>query len=263
MKAYREEPSTAMKERRWALTLCCWQDCSSIVHAHWHEAYEVLYIRRGSIEEIINGKRYTADAGDVVVVAPYDIHSTASLSEDGCDIDVLQFTAGYLGSERLQSGVVRPEEPVAALYAYLWRIKENRRPGSKLLTSGLVQTLCGLLRPYSGPSATACSPEIEAVCDYLNGAQDLRLQQTAARFNYSPEHLSRKFRSEMGIPYRRYCEQVRMRRAILLLSDETADLPAVAELLGYSDSSCFIRAFRQVYGITPGAYRRRRRGLDA
>jgi AraC-like DNA-binding protein len=88
------------------------------------------------------------------------------------------------------------------------------------------------------------------------------LQQTAARFNYSPEHLSRKFRNEVGISYRSYCEQVRMRRAIALLSDEAADLSVIAETLGYSDSSCFIRAFRQVYGITPGAYRKRRRSLD-
>ena len=53
-----------------------------------------------------------------------------------------------------------------------------------------------------------------------------------------------------------------MRRAIVLLSDESLDLAAVSETLGYSDSGCFIRAFRQVYGITPGIYRRRRRGLD-
>ena len=53
-----------------------------------------------------------------------------------------------------------------------------------------------------------------------------------------------------------------MRRAIVLLSDETLPLTAVSEQLGYSDSGCFIRAFRRAYGITPGAYRKRRRGLD-
>ena len=33
----------------------------------------------------------------------------------------------------------------------------------------------------------------------------------------------------------------------------------IAEKLGYSSASSFIRAFRQVYGISPSAYRRGKR----
>ena len=262
MRVFREELSAAMKREDWALTACHWKQDGKIAHAHWHEAYEILYIRRGRIAQTINAERPEAGEGDVVIVRPSDIHGTDCLSPDGCDIDVLQFTAEKADGEGLLSGVVRPDEDIAALMDYLWDVKESDRPGRALLTAGLIQTLCGVLWPYSSSVKRKYPPDIEAVRAYLKQADDRRLETAAARFGYSPEHLSRKFRQAVGISYRGYCEQLCMRRAIVLLSDETLPLTAVSEQLGYSDSGCFIRAFRRAYGITPGAYRKRRRGLD-
>ncbi len=60
----------------------------------------------------------------------------------------------------------------------------------------------------------------------------------------------------MWMPYREWCEQLRMRRATKLLHDQQSSIAQIAELLGYSDSSSFIRAFKRIYGITPYQYSR-------
>lgn len=44
----------------------------------------------------------------------------------------------------------------------------------------------------------------------------------------------------------------------ILLSDEQLTLPVIAEMLGYNDQYHFIRQFKAVTGITPGAYRKKR-----
>ena len=95
---------------------------------------------------------------------------------------------------------------------------------------------------------------IADICRYMEQTDDLSLSGVAEKFGYSPEHLSRRFHAEKGISYRSYCDQIRMRRASVLLQREPGNLAFVAERLGYSDESSFIRAFKRMYGITPRVY---------
>lgn len=229
--------------------------------AHWHEAYEILYIRRGSGTQKINEETVSLQTGDVVIIRPGDIHATSTQADAGCDVDVVQFLHGVVPdtvpvSELLLSGVCHFPE-LDSLFWELCHGQPRPFPGGLLCRNGLILVLIGRLLEKSTPGVKAeCSGKMREVCRYLEQTQDLRLQQTAAHFGYSPEHLSRKFRSEMQTPYRDYCEELRTRRAVRLLAHTRLSVAAVGERLGYSDSGSFIRAFKRVYGITPYVYRK-------
>jgi two-component system response regulator YesN len=64
-------------------------------------------------------------------------------------------------------------------------------------------------------------------------------------------HLSRLFKREMGIPFSAYVLDKKMERAkqMLLAQHKIGD---VADSLGFTDSSHFIRVFRKYWGMTPG-----------
>lgn len=136
--------------------------------------------------------------------------------------------------------------------------------GQQLMMLGLAHLLSGWMRRRQGEKAEkTLSTLIRSVHAYLETAESLRLQDTAAHFGYSPEHLSRRFHAEMGVTYQRYCEQVRLQRATALLHQGGRSVTQMAEQLGYSDESGFIRAFRRAYGITPYAYAKSRLPLEA
>lgn len=261
MEIYQESLSIYSQTQQLTLLFNNTSHAGVMADPHWHNAWEILFIRRGWGDQQINAERLSFHPNDIVVIRPGDVHRTDALSDKGCDIDVLHFTESMLpdGSSvriQLSSGVFHPEPAhIGQLFDMMRQYTPYQHPGRDMAMGGLVQALIGLVQMGTPPDFRRYSPFIEAVCAWAKHTKDLQLSTAAARFGYSPEHLSRTFHSETGISYRLYCDRLRMRRAASLLNGPSS-MSEIAEQLGYSDASSFIRAFRQMYGITPGVYRR-------
>jgi AraC-like DNA-binding protein len=85
--------------------------------------------------------------------------------------------------------------------------------------------------------------------DYASVARALGVSQATLR---------RRFRVATGTSPHDYVVRSRIARARVLLSESEAPLKEVASRLGYADVAFFARQFRQVAGVAPGAFRRRR-----
>ena len=239
-----------------------------MVGLHWHDAYELLYVRRGYGEQMLNGERFSIYPGDLVVICPCDVHATSATAPSGCDIDVVQFYSSFLEREpdaryALQSGALqRISDRVESVMELLARARSESDAGSRLRVRGLVQLLLGILLALErDEQEPACSSVMRVILSYLETANDMSLKSVASMFGYSEEHLSRKFRTENGVSYRAWCERIRMRRALSLLNDEELGISQIAERLGYADDSSFIRAFKRMYGITPRVCRGRKASI--
>lgn len=237
-------------------------DCPArMVSEHWHDAYEILYIRAGRARQALNRSEFSVHGGDLVIICPGDVHATDATASSGCNIDVLHFTDSFLpGAEELHSGVIRgTAAEIARLFDALLQYTDDRHENHLLILQGLVSVLAGLLiLDGSRNTDYSRSQEMAEICAYLEQNSDIRLEQTAAHFNYSPQYLSRKFHKEMGIPYRQWCDRLRMRQAAKMLHCNTCGISAIAEAVGYCDDSSFIRAFKRWYGMSPNKYRRRK-----
>lgn len=78
----------------------------------------------------------------------------------------------------------------------------------------------------------------------------------ADRLGISYEHLSRRFRQQLGCSPQTYLQRLRRRRAEQLLDEHELPLPAVAAAIGYADYPAFSAAFRRWTGASPSAWRR-------
>ena len=88
----------------------------------------------------------------------------------------------------------------------------------------------------------------------------LTLDQIAARFGCSREHLGRAFRERTGQSPGAYLADARRRRALRLLRETDLPLSAVAEQSGFATVHTLARHIRRVTGVAPGALRSRRGG---
>ena len=84
----------------------------------------------------------------------------------------------------------------------------------------------------------------------------LSLNTIAESFDVSPAHLSRSFKSRVGIGISDYISYLRIKKAKDLLSATDESLESISEKVGYHNLTSFIRRFKQKEGVTPGQYRR-------
>lgn len=87
--------------------------------------------------------------------------------------------------------------------------------------------------------------------------EDLSLQDLADTIQISPTYLSRLLKNEIGVSFIEYLIQVRVEKAIQIMSDPTVKLYEVAQRVGYSNQHYFSTAFKKVVGLSPAEYRKK------
>jgi AraC-like DNA-binding protein len=85
------------------------------------------------------------------------------------------------------------------------------------------------------------------------------LEELGRRVGAGERTLSRLFRRETGMGFRRWRAQLRVHRALLMLTDGVSVIDT-ATACGWVNPSAFIDAFTALVGQTPGRYQRALRG---
>jgi AraC family transcriptional regulator len=91
--------------------------------------------------------------------------------------------------------------------------------------------------------------------------EPLHLDQLADLAGWSPCHFHRIFTGLVGETVADHVRRVRLERAALAMRTHGTSVLRIALDAGYQDHSAFARAFRQRFGSTPSAWRRRPRQL--
>jgi len=92
--------------------------------------------------------------------------------------------------------------------------------------------------------------------DYIEANyQTVTLNSLARIYNYSPSYLSGLIREQYGRSFSDIITEVKMKHAIRLLQTTDDSMVRIAEAVGYSDKSYFLRRFKQVFGMTPSQYK--------
>jgi AraC-like DNA-binding protein len=80
------------------------------------------------------------------------------------------------------------------------------------------------------------------------------LEATAAEFRMSVRTLRRRLR-QAGTSYRSVLDQARRERGVALVEEGDQTLAAIAQRVGFADTTAFARAFRRWTGVAPRVYR--------
>jgi AraC-like DNA-binding protein len=108
-------------------------------------------------------------------------------------------------------------------------------------------------------------PVLKRAMEFLRRAWSDRyracsLAELASGAGSSPTHLSRLFRSELGVSPARALRILRLQRAATLLTRTSMPVQAIAELVGFATQFHFSDTFRRSYRLSPTEYRKRALG---
>ncbi|TMV46985.1 helix-turn-helix domain-containing protein [Paenibacillus mesophilus] len=94
--------------------------------------------------------------------------------------------------------------------------------------------------------------------DHLH--RDLSMAELASHVGYSPKHLNRLFRRDIGMTPMTYLQRVRLKTAALLLAENPGMTVRQAAAHIGMEPVYFTRLFRRAYGTTPSDFKQKQPG---
>lgn len=241
------------------------------VAKHWHHSVEIFLVQEGEIDFYINNSHLSLAQKDFVLVNSNEVHSV-DCPNPNITI-VLQIPAEAFEEYTKADSYVNFEKKEEAenlkltgLVTSMFSVYEKREYGYGLKVKSQFYELLYLL--VTEFKAEAMDKEVlrqkrqldklSHVTRYMreNYNQELKLEEVAARFGFSPTYLSRIFQKYAQINYRTYLIDLRVKYAVRELIQTDHEIGEIAMNHGFPDSRAFSKAFKKRYGCLPSQYRK-------
>lgn len=253
---------------------------------HWHDVIEIDYVETGTVEFQSPEGCMTLQKGNAVLINSGVMHAFRAVNDGPCSVIALLFDIRFL------SGL--PESALDKKYIYpvircqelsLYPIRPDHAEGVQLM--GLLHQMMGLfreegyayelklrsclldfwccfleqtkeLRAATAPGARIDAERIKLMVKFIqaNYESHITLGDIAAAASVSTREASRCFSRCINHSPVNYLNEYRLMVACRLLSTGTDSILSVSEQCGFSSCSYFSKLFHEVYGMTPGEYRR-------
>lgn len=247
---------------------------------HWHDEFEIIYVKSGFLTVSISGENYIGKPGDAFVVSPGNLHFMGSQTGN-VDYFTFLFPLKYISFrtddilddkllEPLNSGhlIINPEieDTVKEQCEQLVEIYGAKKEESQSKITAQIKTKIILLqfilelwkRGFIVENDTSGKNTVEKeMVSYIqqNFTGKILLKEFGEQFHLSEKYISRYFKEDFHITISQYVTYLRLEHAKHLLQDTDIPVTEVAMQSGYQNVSYFIRSFKKTYGMSPLKYR--------
>jgi AraC-like DNA-binding protein/quercetin dioxygenase-like cupin family protein len=226
---------------------------------HSHDMHQIQYAFEGIAEVESVGSRHLLPPGQAMWIPAGLPHRTKLRRVRA--VAVLFDPAMVQGADdRVRVLAVVPLLREMLEHAIRWPIG---RTDADPTADSFFETLALLVHDWLDKDAPLCLPTstdplVRAVMDHTQAnLADVTVAEVCQAVGLSERTLRRRFADAVGMTWREYVLQSRLLRSMVLLTESDRTVLAVATEVGFASVSAFTRAFRQVAGETPSAYRRR------
>jgi AraC-like DNA-binding protein len=242
---------------------------------HVHDNHELITVERGEYRCVLNGETLRIGPGSLLVVCPGDRHL------DHCEPPLAYYAlwlrlqaptaSGPLDQLRLLRPGCSPAQQIVAIdplqllprlrvllaedqgrfaaplrqalhQEFFWRLADSL-PAERLDPVLLEQT-----------DAAQLAFRLRE-CFLSAGRRNLGVREMARQLGMSESTLAHRCQRLLGLGPAKVFARFRLDQARDLLERSQLSVAAIAERLGFADSSHFVHAFRRATGLSPGRYR--------
>ena len=243
---------------------------------HLNDCVEVYVYVSGETDYIIEENYHTLRPGDIMVISPHEVH--VPVLKSPCEYEriyllfpldtfadyrfdpLLPFVTRQKGaSARLALSAQEKDKALDILHQISALCKADPSPGDQLTAWGLTTQFLGLLSPISqtcGDEEPSGIPVLlRQILQFISiSPQELKsVGDIAKHFHISPPYLSALFKKHVGVTASSYLRIKKIALAKKLLEAGNSVAYTCYEC-GFSDSSHFIKNFKNFTGITPYHY---------
>ena len=230
-----------------------------------HEPFELVYVDRGELYNVVNGRSCRVGQQCAMLVGPNDWHM--QYSEAPVSFLTVSFSASAGCLRPICNRPMQLPPRVRALIGEMLREHEQPDAFARDMLCALMQlVLVALLRAGEEDrsarartlpaTAAAGSRIVDDAVQYIAGhiRSEIRLQELAAAVHVSVPHLCSLFRTQLGMPPGRYITKIRLDECKARMREGREAIGQIAAEFGFSSVQQFSRRFRSALGITPSEY---------
>lgn len=253
---------------------------------HGHNYVEIMYVCKGTVTHVIQGKTVTMAEGDILfmnqavrhsiqktglndiainfIILPQFFDIPLSMMRNDRENVLAEFLLGVLHIHEKQpqylhfktAGNTAVENLMENIIESLMYRKNEENINQ--FTMGLIflhllnniETI-GEDSIFSGKDIMADT----AVRYISRHYKDANLQELAGSMRQSVSNMSKMIKKSTGYTFKELLQKRRLSQAVLLLEDTDMTILEIMNAVGYENSSFFYHVFREAYGMSPKEYR--------
>lgn len=227
---------------------------------HWHEAIEIIYLKKGLLKCSSDFSKISAKPGDIIYLSPYITHFLENITPScyylclQADISIIS-DYGYLLSS---SSVYVTNHP--RIIASMDIIEDeffHKSTNSELIIKNQLLSTLGYINRLSINSPSFMSnvqfDKIRKSITFINEhlKENISLKEISDYVGFSESHFSRCFHSVTKMSVITYLNLVRCKHAYHLISVMNKSVKEAAELSGFTNLSYFTKRFKNIYNMLP------------
>lgn len=255
--------------------------------SHWHHELELQIVLKGCAEYRINGVPYVVEEGCAIYIAPEAIHLARELSKGTIGYDIVlspQLLINLMRSancekytlplttRRPDALVITPERKeghrILEFMKNMYYTESTHVTYELFLLEHLIGIWRNLLAILPKPAADTDDSSkllreqrMKDMLDYIhqNYTQPLVIQDIAAAANVSKSECFRCFSELSKMTPVEYVNKFRLLQASQLLLTTEKSMADICYTTGFNNTSYFSKKFKEQYGMSPKAYKAKKR----
>ena len=245
-------------------------DERKITYLHSHDKYELYYLIGGKTKYFVGDETFVLEKGNFIFIPPYTPHSCDSENTLLNERILVMIPSRYFNQLVLpivkqlsvDKYIYIPEENLHHVVKILNKImkeySEERKYKDNMIQIHIMELFIMLERFKRTRKDILNNTDIiiNRVSNYIreNYGRTITLEELSIKFGISKEHLSRQFKSILGIGFNDYVTYVRIQNAEKLLKENKISMVEIASQCGFNSCSYFAAVFKKIKGITPYKY---------
>lgn len=245
---------------------------------HVHKEIEIVYVRQGQVEIMVDRQIYALQEGNVLSVCSYALHEYQPKKVEA-DIIKIKFLKEWLMLPFLETA---QKEAINQLFDHIFlatadqgltkilqrMIENNLNHYEDLSCFGEITNMTAYLLEHpelvrsDHPAEISSQRYMEQAISYMQEhcSEKMTLRMLADHLGLTETYCSKYIKKNTGITFVEYLNALRVNRAQRLLWVTDLGISEIAELVGFSSVQTFNRVFKQqTCLLSPSEYRKRKK----
>ncbi len=256
------------------------------VPTHWHNEYEIIYIKKGVGVISLDLEYHDVKAGDIVLIVPGQLHSIEQKDLETMEYENIIFGQDILMNKhndfcythffsslqkRTVSLPVIFNKESCSFYDEIARCIDSADDICRTFPHGYQLAIKSYLfqmfftiftnmpKDTSPVKRKKSLDKMKLIIKYVenNYSENISIDDMARLCDFSQSHFMKFFKKNMEVSFIEYLNNYRLTMASRLLISSTSSIIAISMESGFDNLSYFNRLFKKKYDMTPSEFRRR------